>query len=138
MDKLFAYVANVKGLGTHSAQSDAKSYKSSDFLGTIDRIPIPHGGALKKTTATVVENGRIAAIKSAFEPATANRSPVPIPAHVGEPSVFKHVLYILKENKTYDQMFGDISRSNGNSNLCIYPQKVSPNHHALAMQYILA
>ena len=136
-DKSFAYVANVKGLGTHGAQSEATSWKSSDFLGTIDRIPIPHGGALRKATAAVVENGRIGAIKRAFEPAVANRPPVPIPARVGEPSVFKHVLYILKENKTYDQMFGDISRGNGNSNLCIYPERVSPNHHALAMQYVL-
>ncbi|MEO6034211.1 MAG: alkaline phosphatase family protein, partial [Verrucomicrobiota bacterium] len=46
-------------------------------------------------------------------------------------------VYILKENKTYDQMFGDIAQGNGNSNLCIYPQFVSPNHHALALQYVL-
>ena len=136
-DKMFAYVANVKGLGTHSTNLEATSYKSSDFLGTIDRIPIPHGGALRKATATVVENGRIGAIKQAFAPARPNQPPAPIPARVGEPSVFKHVLYILKENKTYDQMFGDISRGNGNSNLCIYPEKVSPNHHALATQYVL-
>ncbi|HEY3853986.1 MAG TPA: bifunctional YncE family protein/alkaline phosphatase family protein [Verrucomicrobiae bacterium] len=136
-DKLFAFIANVKGLGTHGTNSEATSWKSSDSLGTIDRIPIPRGGALRKATASVVENGRIGAIKRAFEPAVANRPPVPVPAHVGEPSVFKHVLYILKENKTYDQMFGDISRGNGNSNLCIYPERVSPNHHALATQYVL-
>ncbi len=47
------------------------------------------------------------------------------------------MLYILKENKTYDQMFGDLPQGNGNPSLCIYPQSVSPNHHALAQQYVL-
>jgi len=62
---------------------------------------------------------------------------VPVPGRTGEPSVFQHVLYILKENKTYDQVFGDIAEGNGNSNLCIYPQFVSPNHHALAREFVL-
>jgi len=47
------------------------------------------------------------------------------------------VLYILKENKTYDQMFGDMPEGNGEPSLCIYPESVSPNHHALARQYVL-
>jgi hypothetical protein len=47
------------------------------------------------------------------------------------------VVYILKENKTYDQIFGDIPQGNGEPSLCIYPQFVSPNHHALAQQYVL-
>src|SRR5207249_8404273 len=47
------------------------------------------------------------------------------------------VLYILKENKTYDQVFGDLPQGNGNPSLCIYPQFVSPNHHALARQFVL-
>ena len=62
---------------------------------------------------------------------------MPVPLHVGEPSVFQHVLYIIKENKTYDQVFGDMAQGNGDPNLCIYPQYVSPNHHALAQQYVL-
>jgi hypothetical protein len=103
----------------------------------VDRIPIPSGRALKKSTALVVENGRIAQIKRAFLPAREGQAPAPVPERVGEPSVFKHVLYILKENKTYDQVFGDIARGNGNSNLCIYPRPNTPNHHALALQYVL-
>jgi len=62
---------------------------------------------------------------------------VPVPAHAGEPSVFQHVLYILKENKTYDQVFGDMTQGDGNSSLCIYPRNITPNHHALAQQYVL-
>jgi DNA-binding beta-propeller fold protein YncE len=137
VDKSFAYVANVKGLGSRNGQPAAVSYRSSDSLGTVDRIPLPSGDALMKSTALVMENGRIGQIKNAFQPALGQRTPVPVPARIGEPSVFKHVLYILKENKTYDQMFGDISRGNGNPKLCIYPQTNTPNHHALALRYVL-
>jgi YVTN family beta-propeller protein len=137
VDKSFAYVANVKGLGSRYGQPTAASYDSSDFLGTLDRIPIPAGNALKKSTALVLENGRIEQIKRALQRGQASEAAAPVPARVGEPSVFKHVLYILKENKTYDQVFGDMPRGNGNSNLCIYPQSVTPNHHALALQYVL-
>jgi YVTN family beta-propeller protein len=137
VDRSFAYVANVKGLGTRDGQPAAAYYKSSDYLGTVNRIPIPSGGALKTSTARVVENGRIAQMKSALQAARQNQAPVPVPARAGEPSVFKHVLYILKENKTYDQVFGDIPRGNGRSNLCIYPRSITPNHHALALQYVL-
>jgi len=62
---------------------------------------------------------------------------VPVPRRRGEPSVFQHVVYILKENKTYDQILGDLPQGNGDPSLCIYPEDVSPNHHALARQYVL-
>jgi YVTN family beta-propeller protein len=137
VDKSFAYVANVKGLGSRRGQPAAASYQGSDFLGTVNRIPIPSGAALRKDTAEVIENGRVRQIKQAFEPARSGQAPAPVPARLGEPSVFGHVLYILKENKTYDQMFGDMPQGNGAPDLCIYPQLITPNHHALARQYVL-
>jgi hypothetical protein len=109
VDKSFAYVVNVKGLGSRKGQPTAASYQSSSFLGTVNRIPIPSGSALRKATAQVIANGRIRQIKQAFAPPRAV-SPVPVPVRRGEPSVFQHVLYILKENKTYDQVFGDMPR----------------------------
>ncbi len=137
VDKTFAYVANVKGLGSRSGQPSAASYQSASFLGTVNKIPIPAGGALRKYTSQVVEGGRIRQIEQAFAPVRRGQPAAPVPARLGEPSVFEHVLYILKENKTYDQMFGDIAQGNGDAKLCIYPQFVTPNHHALARQYVL-
>jgi YVTN family beta-propeller protein len=137
VDKSFAYVANVKGLGSRDGQPKSESYQGSAFLGTVDRIPIPSGAALRKDTAQVIENGRIRQIEQAYEPARVGQAPAPVPARLGEPSVFKHVLYILKENKTYDQMFGDMTQGNGDPRLCIYPERITPNHHALAKQYVL-
>ena len=63
--------------------------------------------------------------------------PVPIPARPGDPSVIKHVVYVLKENKTYDQMLGDIGRGNSDPKLCLYDRTVIPNHKALAETFPL-
>ena len=136
-DSNCVYTANVKGLGTRYGQPVTTSWDIGEFLGTASKIPIPDAEALSKYTARVQENGLVPQIRATQQPAAAGQSPVPVPRHVGEPSVFQHVLYILKENKTYDQVFGDLPQGNGNSNLCIYPQFVSPNHHALATQYVL-
>ena len=61
----------------------------------------------------------------------------PIPAKVGDASPIKHCIYIIKENRTYDQVFGDMREGNGEAGLCIFPQRVTPNHHALARQFVL-
>ena len=136
-DSNYLYVANVKGLGSRYGQPATTSWQITAFLGTANKIPIPASEPLSKYTAQVYENGRIPQIKQAQQPPLPAQAPVPVPRRAGEPSVFQHVVYILKENKTYDQVFGDIAQGNGNPSLCIYPQWVSPNHHALALQYVL-
>jgi len=133
----FIYVANVKGLGTRFGPVATKSWQIEAPLGTANKIPIPTADSLSKYTAQVFEDGRIPQIKQTQQPAHIGQVPVPVPARVGEPSVFQHVLYILKENKTYDQVFGDIAQGNGNPGLCIYPQFVTPNHHALARDFVV-
>jgi len=62
---------------------------------------------------------------------------VPVPTKPGEKSVFKHVLYIIKENKTYDQVFGGLKQGNGDSTLCQYGRNVTPNHHAIVENFVL-
>jgi WD40 repeat protein len=61
----------------------------------------------------------------------------PIPGKIGEPSPIKHCLYIIRENRTYDQVFGDMKQGNGDPDLCIFPEKVTPNAHRLARQFVL-
>jgi len=56
---------------------------------------------------------------------------------VGDASPIKYCVYIIKENRTYDQVFGDMKEGNGDKNLCIFPEKVTPNHHALAREFVL-
>ncbi len=61
----------------------------------------------------------------------------PIPMKVGDPSPVKYVFYILKENRTYDQVFGDMPEGNGDSTLCLFGEKYTPNQHKLAREYVL-
>jgi phospholipase C len=61
----------------------------------------------------------------------------PVPAQVGEASPIKNVIYIVRENRTYDQVLGDMPEGNGDARLCLFPEKVTPNAHALAREFVL-
>jgi YVTN family beta-propeller protein len=61
----------------------------------------------------------------------------PIPSQVGDPSPIKHVFYILKENRTYDQVLGDMPQGNGDTSLVLFGEKITPNQHALAREFVL-
>jgi len=61
----------------------------------------------------------------------------PIPLKVGDVSPIKYVFYIIKENRTYDQVLGDVSEGNGDTSLAIFGKKITPNQHALAHQFVL-
>ena len=73
----------------------------------------------------------------ATEPAPTRPAGHPIPAKVGDPSPIKHCVYIIKENRTYDQVFGDLPEGNGEKALCLFPEEVTPNHHALVKEFVL-
>jgi phospholipase C len=60
-----------------------------------------------------------------------------IPQKIGQPSAIKHVFYIVKENRTYDQVLGDIPEGNGDSTLTLFGEKITPNQHALAKEFVL-
>lgn len=53
------------------------------------------------------------------------------------PKAIRHVIYIMKENRTYDQVLGDLEKGKGDSSLCLFPEKITPNHHALAREFVL-
>ena len=61
----------------------------------------------------------------------------PIPMKVGDPSPIKHVFYIIKENRTYDQVLGDMKEGNGDSSLVLFGEKITPNQHKLAKEFVL-
>jgi len=63
--------------------------------------------------------------------------PNPIPRAFGETSPIKYVFYVIKENRTYDQVLGDVPEGNGDPTLCLFGEKVTPNHHALAREFVL-
>lgn len=61
----------------------------------------------------------------------------PVPQKVGGVSPIKYVLYIIKENRTYDQILGDMKEGNGDPALCLFPERNTPNHHRLAREFVL-
>ncbi|TFH46785.1 MAG: hypothetical protein E4G92_06000, partial [Bacteroidia bacterium] len=62
---------------------------------------------------------------------------VPVPVTPDQTSVFKHVVYIIKENRTYDQVFGDLPQGDGDTSLVQFGRDVTPNHHLLAETFVL-
>ena len=130
-------VANIKGHGSLRPPGGRAGLNSRDYLGTVSLIPIPTDDELAKATRLVAENNRQALAISGLEPPRPDTLPVPVPERHGEPSVLKHVLYIIKENRTYDQVFGDIERGDGDPSLCLFGREVTPNQHALADEFIL-
>ena len=132
------FVANVKGHGSLSQPRPAeKGRNSHDHLGSVSIIDVPDEKQLAKYTETVNANNRLAYSLAGLEKPRPNAKPLPVPARHGEPSLFKHVIYVIKENRTYDQVLGDIKEGNGDPKLCIFGAKVTPNHHALARQFTL-
>jgi YVTN family beta-propeller protein len=132
------FVANVKGYGALSvSRAKEKGMNSHDHLGVVSIVDVPDASQLASYTKEVNANNRLAYSLAGLDKARADAKPVPVPARHGEPSVFKHVIYIIKENRTYDQVLGDIKEGNGDPKLCIFGEEVTPNHHALARQFTL-
>lgn len=131
------FVANTKGIGTRNLKQGAKGYASRDHSGSVSFIQVPLEEEMKDYTLKAASNMRLPRITEVMNLGKVREKAVPIPVNPGEKSVFKHVLYIIKENKTYDQVFGDMKRGNGDSTLCHYGRKITPNHHALAEDFVL-
>src|SRR5438270_2888403 len=68
---------------------------------------------------------------------TSGEAGSPIPWKVGAPSPIKYVFYIIKENRTYDQVLGDLRQGNGDKNLVLFGDSVTPNQHAIAKEFVL-
>jgi YVTN family beta-propeller protein len=126
------WVASGYGFGSIAPLADGKTGRSyRDRVGVVSLIDVSGGIHLDKTTAQVQDNNRL--VRSGVVPGS--RHPIPMDARQGSP--IRHVFYIIKENRTYDQLFGDIPQGNGDASLVQFGRDVSPNHHALAEQFVL-
>lgn len=131
------YVANIKGTGSRNNRTDKKGFNSHDHLGSLSVIPVPDRNSLEDLTRTVTSNNSIASLYNKKEEKSTGNNPVPVPVVAGQKSVFKHVVYIIKENRTYDQVFGDLNQADGDSSLVMFGREVTPNHHSLAETFAL-
>jgi YVTN family beta-propeller protein len=139
------YIANAKGTSSKANRegpnplaernSGVREYIAGLFQGTMSILPIPGPKEMLAYTKTVYECSPLRA--RATEGVPDRPSGHPIPAKVGDPSPIKHVVYIIKENRTYDQVFGDLPEGHGEKALCLFPEEVTPNHHALVQEFVL-
>lgn len=133
-------ISNVKGLGSRAEPEDPSKGRSVyAYLGAVQRVEPPDAEALARFTEQVVADARVPQALRSWErqEARAGVPPRPVPERLGEPSVFEHVVYIIKENRTYDQIFGDMPQGDGDPSLCIFGREVTPNHHKLAEEFVL-
>jgi YVTN family beta-propeller protein len=133
------HVANIKGEGSgrRTLPEEPRKFNSHQHFGTLSRVPVPERERLVQYTRTVLANCRREMIEAAQSPPRPDQRPRPVPERAGEPSVFRHVVYIIKENRTYDQVLGDIKEGNGDASLCIFGEPVTPNQHKIAREFAL-
>ena len=133
-------VANIKGLPATTKldkQTLRQGFNSHQYSGSLSLVPVPPVKVLPALSAIVWKNYRHEQLALAKLPPRAGQPARPVPERIGEPSVFKHVVYVIKENRTYDQVFGDLKQGNGNEALCIFPERITPNQHKMVREFVL-
>ena len=142
------YVTNLEATGARikvkvnqgedgKTKAEQQAYNSHKQLASVSFIRLPDASQLRLFTEKVKNlnlSFRLSLTERQPRPGIA---PKPVPERIGEPSVFKHVLYIIKENRTYDQVLGDMPEGNGMPSLCIFGDSITPNQHRLARDFML-
>jgi YVTN family beta-propeller protein len=130
-------VTNAKGLGAgpnprgpNVNLTDYSQYVGSMIMGTLSAVPVPTPAALAHYTTQVRDNDRFDAPRGKTDGGAV------VPARPGDPSPIKHVIYIVKENRTYDQVFGSLGKGNGDPSLNLFGDDVAPNQRSLARRFV--
>jgi DNA-binding beta-propeller fold protein YncE len=140
------YVANARG-STPKANREGpnpllppnqsvREYIAGLYRGTLTSLPMPNEEQILAFSKQAYECSPLRADVGVRGDAPKDKEN-PIPSKVGEPSPIKRCIYIIRENRTYDQVFGDMKEGNGDPGMCIFPEKVTPNAHRLAREFVL-
>ncbi len=137
-------VGTLLGVGSGEGETSGSPGLTGRYVhavrGSVNVIPVPTGSELAAYTTSVAKNDRLTLAGSAGAPSLEPRRGVAaraVPERPGEPSLIDHVVFVIRENRTYDQVLGDMGRGAGDSSLVIYGRDVTPNAHALADRYVL-
>ena len=138
------YVANIKG---HPASArpytekdlspGASGFNSHHYSGSLSLVPLPAARELPGLSETVWSNLRRERVAEASLPPRPGQPARAVPERIGEPSLIKHVVYVIKENRTYDQVLGDVAAGNGEPKLCVFGERITPNQHKLVRDFVL-
>ncbi|MFD0698771.1 beta-propeller fold lactonase family protein [Paenibacillus sp. GCM10027628] len=128
-------VLNAKGMGS-GPNNKPVQWVGSMMTGTLSIINIPSNERLQEYTKQVQYNNRPSE-GSLAKSAASDGQQFPIPRFIGQDSPIKHVIYVIKENRTYDDILGDLERGNGDPSLVEFAKTITPNHHKLANQFVI-
>ena len=140
-DGRYLAVGALFGVGAGTGETEGAPGKRGRYVfaerGSVSVVEVPSTAQLSAYTAAVAQNNRLTLAT------TGSRAPAPgasaaraVPLRPGDSSLVKHVVYIIKENRTYDQVLGDLGRGDGDSSLVIFGRDVTPNQHALAQEFV--
>lgn len=148
-------VSNGKGLTSHANpygpnparegdevvyQSGGKEHKIKEqyigglLRGTLQILSVPSSAQMAIYSQAVYKNTPYNKNKELESEGVAGN---PVPMKVGEKSPIKHIFYIIKENRTYDQVLGDVPEGNGDKSLVLFGENITPNLHALVKEFVL-
>jgi len=113
--------------GNTAECTSANQYIYQIMHASLASVPVPSASELATLTAQVARNNN-------FPPAGAASSTGQIMSYLH--GKIHHVIYVVKENKTYDQVLGDLEKGNGDPALVVFPEYLTPNHHQLARQFV--
>ncbi|WP_404868220.1 alkaline phosphatase family protein [Kitasatospora griseola] len=124
-------VSNTRGIDARRVDG---AHGTHDTTSSVVRFTLPSDKVIREQTGKVFAQNNWT--NNAAKLATGNKAhAVPVPNRIGDPSTIKHVFLIVKENRTYDQVYGDLPQGNGDASLAQFGRNVTPNQHALAEQF---
>jgi YVTN family beta-propeller protein len=127
-------VSNTRGIDA-LRPTTAGGHGTHDTTSSLQRFKLPDDHAIRGYTAKVFQQNGWTNNSVQVTKDKGNKTPVPVPQQLGDPSTIKHVFLIVKENRTYDQVLGDVPQGNGDPSLAQYGENVTPNQHAMAQQF---
>ncbi len=127
-------VSNTRGIDARRPTT-ASGHGTHDTTSSLTQFTLPDDSVIRTQTAKVFQQNGWTPGSVTTTGGTSHAKPLPVPLRLGDPSTIKHVFLLVKENRTYDQVFGDLPQGDGDSSLTTFGENVTPNQHALAQQF---
>ncbi|MEV7811347.1 alkaline phosphatase family protein [Streptomyces flaveolus] len=126
-------VSNTRGIDAR--RPAGAGHGTHDTTSSLTQFTLPSDRVIRSQTEKVFQQNGWTGDSVRLAKGNSHAKPQPVPTRIGDPSTIKHVFLIVKENRTYDQLFGDIAKGNGDPSLAQFGENVTPNQHALAEQF---